>query len=809
MKERFLIFREGDPAVSPRREVCSPTVPPSGLEQPSVAPTTPAERTRQAAGVSEKLCAKDPYTDIERVTPETLEKARTKLKEALAWIKTKLAGKTLPIKLNINYSDVEKYLPLMIKESRLIENAVSPSGAAGYFQLKPKAIEDVNRIFYPERGTKIFDTAVTMEGVTQNSLNNCIAGILFYHMCVDHYAGTPPFDKLTASERKIIGHMIFNKGFRGIKKLWELSGQKNYAAFEKKLADELAVQLGASVGPQVVVRDQANYMNVDYKEYPAIKKYLELYSQNSSLLKQPFKVNGTETGLTLAQAGEVLRYGRIIEGVENHGKLKLTQPCAAPETEPDDNGTSDNYEIDEIQKDHGLWSMADKLMQECQADGMEGFEDLQTHIERQSMREILIEAIIDFNMANNPEFKNVPDDVTKYVFKAGTKIFIPNKKYIEFVIKGLGEKAKEDAAKVKKDYEKPETKEALKTIPVYTDPLEEAKAKTQTPLKNKKYPPLDNPEGAPTALEEKDIPIYVNAKGESELATSRWHLTDRHGRKLKEPRKETPELRTETKYIILHSTISSNGDDAKKSKKAHYVVEKDGSITYVLNHRYYLNHAGRTEDTTAQARWNGDDEISKKSIGIEVVAQKGEEWNAEQYDAIKRLVHLMGSIYKIDAKNVLTHSQVAMATYTGGRCRGRKSDPININWALLDLPDNSKLVDQDVALGLVSPNFGEIAEQSKTEEGDWYGYREDKLVGLRAAAAIAEKSGRAFWRKTSAPKPTEARERHPFKIYKVRKGDTLSRIADKQKTTVAQIKKDNPSIKGDTIFPGMMLKIRK
>lgn len=43
---------------------------------------------------------------------------------------------------------------------------------------------------------KIFDAPATMDGV-KNPLNNCITGILFYHMCVDHYTSSPPFDKLS------------------------------------------------------------------------------------------------------------------------------------------------------------------------------------------------------------------------------------------------------------------------------------------------------------------------------------------------------------------------------------------------------------------------------------------------------------------------------------------------------------------------------------------------------------------------------------------------------------------------------------
>ncbi|MDO5470521.1 MAG: LysM peptidoglycan-binding domain-containing protein [Akkermansia sp.] len=43
--------------------------------------------------------------------------------------------------------------------------------------------------------------------------------------------------------------------------------------------------------------------------------------------------------------------------------------------------------------------------------------------------------------------------------------------------------------------------------------------------------------------------------------------------------------------------------------------------------------------------------------------------------------------------------------------------------------------------------------------------------------------------------------------YKVRKGDNLSDIAKRSRTTVAQIKKDS-KLKGDTIYPGQIIKVR-
>ncbi|MFA7685181.1 MAG: N-acetylmuramoyl-L-alanine amidase [Candidatus Gracilibacteria bacterium] len=787
MKERFLIFRTPTPPLS-RREGASDTPKTTPEVTPPPAAKAVEEKAKlergglvtresaqdQRAAIAAEVAEKTGFETVPGITPEKLKAARSNLKSALSWIQSKLSGKSIAPRFKIDYNNPDRYLPLMIKESKLSNEVVSRTGAVGYFQLKNRAILDVNKFFH---------LSITAESV-KNPLNNCIAGILFYHICVDQYAAKQPFAKLPEGQRRIIGHMMYNKGYSGIKKLWERSGQKTFDSFERKVADELARQLGIPAGPAARVRDP--HFNVDYKEYPAIPKYTELWTKKDRILSKKFTINGKNSGLTIGQVGEVLRYGRIIEGISATEKLSTSPlPNKAP-TPPD----HVSYKIDELTKEHSLWSMADKLMKECQKKGMNGFDDLQTHIERQNMRKILMDAIVDFNMANNPEFKTVPDDLTGYVFKPGTKFFIPGKEYVKFVMDSLGEKEKTEAVDARKKYQKPETKEVLGKIPMYTDPN----------LKKEGIAKLENKYG----LKEKDIPTYVNAAGEQELAQSRWYWT-RRGKLLKKPRIDKPVLRKETKYIILHSTISRDGDGAKKEKKAHYVVEKDGSITYVLDRRYYLNHAGKTADLTAQARWGGDDRISMKSIGIEVVAQKGEEWNRKQYESIKKLVHLLGSIYGIEARNVLTHSQVAMNTFRGVKFRGRKSDPININWALLGLPDNSKLIDQDVALGLINPNLEGIRKASRKRSGDWYGYREDKLVGLRAATKIAQAAGRA----PRISQKITSRERTPFVIYKVKRGDTISSIARKKGTTVEQIRKDNPIIKRDKISPGMILKIRK
>lgn len=70
-------------------------------------------------------------------------------------------------------------------------------------------------------------------------------------------------------------------------------------------------------------------------------------------------------------------------------------------------------------------------------------------------------------------------------------------------------------------------------------------------------------------------------------------------------------------------------------------------------------------------------------------------------------------------------------------------------------------------------------------------------------------------KKTSKPKPTKPQGKKPNKkfteptliTYTVRKGDNLYDIAQRSRTSVAQIKKDS-KLKGDTIYPGQVIKVR-
>ncbi len=88
-------------------------------------------------------------------------------------------------------------------------------------------------------------------------------------------------------------------------------------------------------------------------------------------------------------------------------------------------------------------------------------------------------------------------------------------------------------------------------------------------------------------------------------------------------------------------------------------------------------------------------------------------------------------------------------------------------------------------------------------------------IGIPTAPEPVAKPKPTKPKQTAKPKQTTQKPKKPAKryteptmlTYKVRKGDNLSDIAKRSRTTVAQIKKDS-GLKGDTIYPGQIIKVR-
>lgn len=85
------------------------------------------------------------------------------------------------------------------------------------------------------------------------------------------------------------------------------------------------------------------------------------------------------------------------------------------------------------------------------------------------MRQILINIIIEFNIANNLHFADVPDavsgkDILKYLF-LGTEVFIPSKDYLEYALANLGERFSQESKAESEQFKSPEVKEVLEKSP--------------------------------------------------------------------------------------------------------------------------------------------------------------------------------------------------------------------------------------------------------------------------------------------------------------------------------------------------------
>ncbi len=172
-------------------------------------------------------------------------------------------------------------------------------------------------------------------------------------------------------------------------------------------------------------------------------------------------------------------------------------------------------------------------------------------------------------------------------------------------------------------------------------------------------------------------------------------------------------LRETTKYIIVHTsegglestlrTVSMgkcrNGVICTTGGHANYVISRTGVIYRTLDHKYISHHAGIS-------MWDGEYNLNKSSVGIEMVGYHYGEITGDQYRALSWLLKDLQGIYRIPDKNVLTHSQVA---YSGPNFwfpknhRGRKRCAKNFEPHRAGLTDAWQY-DPDVKSGRLMPD---------------------------------------------------------------------------------------------------------
>ncbi len=124
--------------------------------------------------------------------------------------------------------------------------------------------------------------------------------------------------------------------------------------------------------------------------------------------------------------------------------------------------------------------------------------------------------------------------------------------------------------------------------------------------------------------------------------------------------------RSQTKYIIVHTSelglqstlrVVSQGKRFPSGRRtygghANYVIARNGRCYRILDKHYVADHAGRS-------MWNGDTDISRLSIGIELVGYHYAAITDAQYRSVGRLIEILQDVYHLEDRAVLTHSQVA------------------------------------------------------------------------------------------------------------------------------------------------------
>lgn len=129
--------------------------------------------------------------------------------------------------------------------------------------------------------------------------------------------------------------------------------------------------------------------------------------------------------------------------------------------------------------------------------------------------------------------------------------------------------------------------------------------------------------------------------------------------------------RPSTEYIILHTTEGGGRGSLEKLRRfgeAHYMVDTDGKVYRIIEHRRIATHAGRS-------MWNGRTNLDNRSIGIEVVGHHDRPITQAQKQALRELLRQLKAMYQVPDTRILPHSMVAYGSpnrWHRAAHRGRK-----------------------------------------------------------------------------------------------------------------------------------------
>ena len=200
--------------------------------------------------------------------------------------------------------------------------------------------------------------------------------------------------------------------------------------------------------------------------------------------------------------------------------------------------------------------------------------------------------------------------------------------------------------------------------------------------------------------------------------------------------------RQRTNYIIVHTSeggLKSTLRTVSKGKvvkgrrttpggHGHYVIARDGRTFRTLDKKYVADHAGRS-------MWNGASNISRVSLGIELVGYHYTEITAAQYRSLSLLLELLQNIYGLKDRQVLTHSQVAYGIpnrWVREEHRGRKRCAKNFDRSRADLRA-AWAFDPDVRSGRLAAD-SELAAIYYGRGGSGPGATESNVISASNAA---------------------------------------------------------------------------
>lgn len=152
----------------------------------------------------------------------------------------------------------------------------------------------------------------------------------------------------------------------------------------------------------------------------------------------------------------------------------------------------------------------------------------------------------------------------------------------------------------------------------------------------------------------------VSPRARQSFQNSIIDMQHKQNRRFKKVRRKT------TQYLIVHTSegglqntlnVVLDGKHNGRRRRTygghtHYVIARDGRTYRTLDHRYRADHAG-------VSMWNGRKDISSVSVGIELVGYHHTEITSKQYHSLSVLLDILKDIYRLQDRDVLTHSQVA------------------------------------------------------------------------------------------------------------------------------------------------------